>query len=135
MVSISKMLCHVPGRESSLRSMYASHRVPMEAPTDSRSEKFAIEIAQCQWTKCVWRSNNPSIVIDVRFLGDKDSSTLSDMFWNGTSFQQRPLRIKEELRTQTPGTPVGTNMEFRQGQEPNLFSWQRVRQTQSYTLS
>ena len=55
----------------------ASHGVPMKASTDGRSKKFAIAIAKCQRTKRVWRSNNPSIVIDVRGLGDEDSSTLS----------------------------------------------------------
>ena len=33
---------------------------------------------------------------------------LSAMFWNGTSFQQVPVSIKEELQTQTTSTPVGT---------------------------
>ena len=85
-----------------MRMMYASHSVRMEAPTGSRSEKFAIAIVHYQWTKCVWRSNNPSIVIDVRGLGDKDNSILSEIFWNGTSFQQRAVGIEEELRTRPP---------------------------------
>ena len=88
--------------------MYASHGVPMKASTDGRSKKFAIAIAQCQGTKCVCRSNDPSIVIDIRGLGDEDNSTLSKMLWNGTSFQQRSVSIEEELRTKPSGTPVGT---------------------------
>ena len=55
--------------------MYASHGVPMKASTNGRSKKLALAIAQCQRTKRVWRSNNPSIVVDVRGLGDEDSST------------------------------------------------------------
>ena len=51
--------------------MYASHGVPMKASTDGSSKKLAIAIAQSQRTKCVWRSNDPSIVIDVRGLGEK----------------------------------------------------------------
>ena len=69
-LDLKDVVCHVLGRDASLRRMYASHGVPMEASTDSRSEKFAIAIAQCQWTKCVWRSINSSIVINVRGLGD-----------------------------------------------------------------
>ena len=42
-----------------------------------RSKKFAIATAQSQRAKCVWISNDPSIVIDVRGLGDEDSSTFS----------------------------------------------------------
>ena len=65
-LNLKDVVCHVPGRDASLRRMYASHGVPMAAPADSRSEKFAIAIAQCQWAKCVWRSNKSSIVIDLR---------------------------------------------------------------------
>ena len=43
----------------------------MEASTDGRSKKFAIAIAECQRAKCVRRSNDPSIVIDIRGLGMK----------------------------------------------------------------
>ena len=43
----------VPGGDTSLRRMYASHGVPMEASTDGRSKKFAISIAQRQWSKRV----------------------------------------------------------------------------------
>ena len=108
MVSISKMLVrHLSGRDTSLREMYASHGVPMEASTDSRSEKFAIAIAQRQRTKRVWKSNNPSIVIDVRGLGDKDRPTLSQMFRNDSSSQQKPVNIKKELGAQPPDTPEG----------------------------
>ena len=74
---------HLPGRDASLRRMYPSHGVPMKASTDGRSKKFAVAIAQSQRAKCVRRPNNPSIVIDVRGLGDKDSSTIRKMFWNG----------------------------------------------------
>ena len=49
-----------------------------------------------------------SIVIDVRGLGDKNSSTLSKMIRNGTSFQKSSVSIKEDLRAQTCSTPVGT---------------------------
>ena len=61
------VVCHVLGRDASLRRMCASHSLPMEASTDSRREKYAIAIAERQWTKCVRRSNNPSIVIDVSY--------------------------------------------------------------------
>ena len=73
-----------------------------------RSKKFAIKIAQCQRAKSVWRSNNPSIVIDVRGLGDKDSCAFSKTIRNSTSFQENSVSIKEELLTQTTGTPLGT---------------------------
>ena len=63
---------HLPGRDTSLRRMYASHGVPMEASTDGRRKKVAITIAQCQWAKRVRRSNNSSNVIDVKGLGNKD---------------------------------------------------------------
>ena len=43
----------VPG-DTSLRRMYASQGVLMEASTDGRSKKFAITIAQRQWSKRVW---------------------------------------------------------------------------------
>ena len=105
MVSISKM--SLPGRDTSLRRMYASHGVPMEASTDSRSKKFAITIAKRQWTKRVWRSNNSSIVIDVRGVGDKDRPTFSKMFRNGTSFQQILLSVEKELGAQLPRTLKG----------------------------
>ena len=45
---------HLPGGDTSLRRMYASHGVPTEASTVGRSERFAITIAQRQWTKRVW---------------------------------------------------------------------------------
>ena len=41
-------------------------------------------------------------------LGMKTVLLFSEMFWKGTSFQQRPVSIKEELQTQTPGTLEGT---------------------------
>ena len=42
--------------------------------------------------------------------GDRIFLPLSsrEMFWNGTSSQQQPVSIEEELRAQSPGTPVGT---------------------------
>ena len=66
----------------------------MKASTDGRSKKFAIAIAQSQRAKCVWISNDPSIVIDVRGLGDKVSSALSKMIWNSTSFQKTSVNCK-----------------------------------------
>ena len=114
-LNLKNVVRHVTGRNSSLRRMYATHGVPLEASTDSRGEKFAIAIAQCQWTQCVWRSNNSSIVIDVRGLGNKNRPTLSEMFWNGSPFQQRLVSIKKELRAQTTGHTCRHHMEFRQG--------------------
>ena len=87
--------------------MYASHGVPMEPSTDGRGKKFAITIAERQWTKRVRRSNNSSIVIDVRGLRDKDRPTFSEMFRNGTSFQQILKSVEKELGAETPRTPVG----------------------------
>ena len=79
---------HLPGGDTSLRKMYASHGVPVKASTNGRSKNFAITTAQRQWSKRVWRSNNSFVVINVRGLGDKDRPTSSNMFRNGTSFQQ-----------------------------------------------
>ena len=92
-LDLKKGVRHLPGGDASLRGTYASHGVPMEDSTDGRSKKFAIAIAQCQRAKSVWRSNDPSIVIDVRGLGDENRPTLSKMYLNGTSFQQRPVSI------------------------------------------
>ena len=44
-LNLKDVVRHLPGRDTSLRRMYASHGVPMEAATDSRSKKFAITIA------------------------------------------------------------------------------------------
>ena len=44
-LSLKDVVRHLPGRDTSLRRMYASHGVPMEASTDSRSKKFAITVA------------------------------------------------------------------------------------------
>ena len=85
--------------------MYASHGVQMKASTDSTSEQFAIAIAQRQCAKFVWRSNNPSIIIDVRGLGDKDRPTFGKVFRNDTSFQQIFVSVEKELRAQAPRTP------------------------------
>ena len=53
-LNLKDVVRHLSGRDTSLRRMYASHGVSMEALTDSRSEKFAIAFAQRQWTKRVW---------------------------------------------------------------------------------
>ena len=47
------------------------------------------------------------MVINIRCLTDKNSSTLSKMIRNSTSFHKSSVSIKEELRTKIPGTPVG----------------------------
>ena len=88
--------------------MNALHSVPMKAAIYSRGKEFAIAIAQRQRAKSVWRSNDPSKVINVRGLGDKDGSTLSKTIRNSTSFQNSSLCMKEELRTKATSTPVGT---------------------------
>ena len=100
-LDLKDVVCHLPGRDTSLRSMYASHGIPMEASTDGKCKKFAITITKCQWAKCV----HSSIVIDVRILGDKDRPTFSEMFWNGTSFQQILVSVKKELRCE-PSPPA-----------------------------
>ena len=51
--NLKNVVRHLPGRDTSLRRMYASHGVPMDASTNSSSEKLAIAIAQCQWAKDV----------------------------------------------------------------------------------
>ena len=68
-------------------------------------------------------------VIDVGGLGDKDSPTLSEMFWNGTSFQQILVSMKEELRAQTPahlqapyGIPSGPGIFFHSNEFVKLGS-------------
>ena len=105
-LDLKDVVCHVPGRDTSLRRMYASHGVPMEASTDSRSEKFAIAIAQCQRAKCVRRSDDPSMVINIRGFRGKDSPALSEVFWNGSSFQQILVSIKKEPGAQSSRTSV-----------------------------
>ena len=45
---------------------------------------------------------------EVRGFGDKDSSTFSKTIRNSTSFQESSFSIKQELRTQTTSTSVGT---------------------------
>ena len=52
--NLKNVVRHLPGGDTPLRRMYASHGVPMEASTDGRSEKFAITIARHQRTKRVW---------------------------------------------------------------------------------
>ena len=43
--NLKNVVLHLPGGDTSLRRMYASHGVPMKASTDGRSKKFAITIA------------------------------------------------------------------------------------------
>ena len=52
-LNLKDVVRHLSGREASLRGMYASHGVPMEAWTNSSSEKLAIAIAQRQRAKGV----------------------------------------------------------------------------------
>ena len=86
--------------EMHLCEVSAAHSVPMKASTDGRSEKFAIAIAQC--------SGRSPLEIEYSFHCHRYSSAFSDMFWNGTSFQQTLVSVEEELRTETPGTSEGT---------------------------
>ena len=44
-LDLKDVVRHLPGGDTSLRRMYASHGAPMEASTESRSEKCAITIA------------------------------------------------------------------------------------------
>ena len=44
-LSLKDVVRHLSGRDASLRGLYASHGVPVEAST----KKLAIAIAQCQW--------------------------------------------------------------------------------------
>ena len=44
-LNLKNVVCHVPGRDASLRRLSASHGVPMEASTDGRSENFAVAVA------------------------------------------------------------------------------------------
>ena len=44
-LDLKDVVRHLPGRDTPLRRMYASHGVPMEASTNGRSKKFAITIA------------------------------------------------------------------------------------------
>ena len=53
-LNLKDVVRRLPGRDTSLRRMYASHGVPMEASTNSISMKLAIAIAQSQRSKCVW---------------------------------------------------------------------------------
>ena len=92
------------GRNASLRGMDAPHSVPLKASTCGRCKELTVTIAQCQWTECIWRSNNSSIVIDVRRFGYKDRSAYSKMFRNSSSFQQVLVGIEEELGAQTART-------------------------------
>ena len=86
--------------------MCTSQGVPVNASTDGRSKKFAIAIAQCQRTKCVRRSNNPSKVINIRCLRDKDGPTIGKTIKNSTSLQDGFISIGEELRTQATSTSL-----------------------------
>ena len=90
---------HLPGRDTSLRGMYASHGVPMKASTDGRSKKNAITIAS------VDRIILPlSSMSDV--LGGKDRLTFSRMFRNGTSVQQIFISIEKEQGAQPPSIVI-----------------------------
>ena len=87
--------------------MKAPHGVPVKASTYGRSNKFAITVAQRQWSKRVRGSNDASLVIGVR-LRDKDSPTLSKVFGNSTTFQQKLESSVKKLGAQSPGTLVDT---------------------------
>ena len=50
-LDLKDVVRHLPGGDTSLRRMYASHGAPMEASTVGCGEKFAIAIAQRQWAK------------------------------------------------------------------------------------
>ena len=52
-LNLKDVVRHLSGRDTPLRRMYASHGVPMEASTNSSSEKLAIAIAQRQGSKGV----------------------------------------------------------------------------------
>ena len=96
-LDLKDVVCHVPGRDTSLRRMYASHGVPTESSTDGRSEKFAITNAERQWTKRVWRSNDSPIVIDVRSLRGKDGPTFSKTIRDSVPFQEIFISVEKEL--------------------------------------
>ena len=48
-LNLKDVVRHLSRRDASLRGMYASHSVPVEASTNSCGEKLAIAIAQRQW--------------------------------------------------------------------------------------
>ena len=58
-LNLKNVVRHLPGGDTSLRRMYASHGVPMKASTDGCGEKLAIAIAQRQWAKA---SGDPIIL-------------------------------------------------------------------------
>ena len=120
-LNLKNVVRHLPGGNASLSAVNASHSVPMKASTKSRGKKFAIAIAQCQRAKRVWRSNDPSIVINVRCLWDKDGPTFGKTIRNTTSLQYSLISMKEELRTQAHQHICRHRREFRQVQEPSLF--------------
>ena len=76
--------------------MNAPHSVPLKASTYGRCKDLTVTIAQCQWTKCIWRSNDSSIVIDVGGFGYKYSSAYSKMFRDSSSLQQVLVGIEKE---------------------------------------
>ena len=78
----------------------------MKASTNSRGKEFAITIAQSKRAKSVKRSNNPSKVISIRCLRDKDGPTFGKTVRNCTSLQDGFTSMKEELRTQATRTSV-----------------------------
>ena len=48
--NLRDVVSHLPGRDASLRLMYASHGVPLKASTDRRGKNLALTITQCQRT-------------------------------------------------------------------------------------
>ena len=43
-LSLKNVVRHLPGRDASLRVMYASHGVPVEASTDGRGKKLQSQL-------------------------------------------------------------------------------------------
>ena len=87
--------------------MKAPHGVPVKAKTSGRGDKFAITVAQRQWSKRVLGSNDASLIIGVRRLRDKDSPTFSNVFENSTTFQQQFVSIVQKLKQTPQGIPSG----------------------------
>ena len=102
--------------------MDAPHGVSVKASTDGRRKKFEIAIARCQRAKCVWRSNDPSIVLSAEQSGTAPSSTQVLSATRGTLNPNHQHICKH-------------HEEFNQGQEPNLSSKQKGHQIQSDQLS
>ena len=53
-LDLKDVVRHLPGGDTSVRRMYASHGVPVEASADGCGEQLAIAITQRQWSKRVW---------------------------------------------------------------------------------